>query len=282
MIKKIFIGIVSVLILAGISAGVYIYPSYSWMVAVKPVKYDSGLTIYVGGGNSTVLTSKDGSRAIIIDTKKRRAGKKLRKLVTAKDITIINTHIHQDHTRMNRLYPGAFVIAGNYSKEDWKKETGSCKYPDRIIMPNKDTTFYFEDEKVYIGNIGQAHTTNDLVIYLENHKMLVVGDLVFHRMHPALLKGDANCVAWINVLDSLSTAFDADVVIPGHGQITDKSGLLLMKDYLSSIYDAIGDTNKLLIAKKKYKYYFTFMNATGFDKNVNFIAKEKMQKAPAK
>lgn len=275
--KKILIAISSVFIIIGASAVIYVYPSYQWMVAVKPVTFDSQLTVYIGGGNTVVLRSKDGSHALIVDTKKKRAGKTLRKMIHAKDITIINTHYHQDHTRMNRLYPGATIIAGAYPKELWKKETGNGHYPDIAMNAHTDTTLFFDDEKVHIYNIGQAHTTNDIVVYFENHKILAIGDLIFHKMHPAMLHGDASCTRLISTLDSLYNAFDSITVIPGHGIITDKSAILQMKDYYQSIYNAIGDDKKIATLRKKYRHYFTFMNATDFDRNVEFIKKEKIQ-----
>ena len=72
----------------------------------------------------------------------------------------------------------------------------------------------------YIGT--PAHTTNDIVAYLPDQKVLFAGDLVFNGGTPFVLMG--------SVSGSLAAAervrsFDADVVVPGHGPVCDLSVL---------------------------------------------------------
>ena len=80
---------------------------------MEAVRVDDHMTVYIGGGgNSVVLYSRDRQKAIVVDTKYRRGAKELRRQVTARDITIIDTHFHMDHARGNRLDPQATVISG--------------------------------------------------------------------------------------------------------------------------------------------------------------------------
>src|SRR5664280_634091 len=94
------------LILVAIAAGgIYVWQSYQAFMKVETIQYDPQLTIYLGGGNSVVLTSEDGSAALVVDTKLRGAAEILREKIKAKDITIVNTHDHFDHVGRQSSLP---------------------------------------------------------------------------------------------------------------------------------------------------------------------------------
>ena len=240
------------------------------------------MTIYWGGmaGNSIVPVSEDGSKALVVDTKAEGDAKDLRKNVTAKEVIIVNTHSHYDHTLGNSLYPEATIIAGAYSKEQWASDTKQSKYPDQTIAPkdgksNQDR----KNETVHIYNTGRAHSWNDIIVYLEKRQLLVVGDLVFQDIHPALfLESGTHIGSWIKVLESLSEKYSIKTVIPGHGIVSDKSVIIGMKDYFIQISNAVNDPEKLSNLKKKYASYFSVPNMTGFDNTVTFIKNEKKTK----
>jgi hypothetical protein len=62
---------------------------------METLSLDQDMKVYKGGGcNSIVLCSRDGRKAIIVDTKYLRGAKELRKKVTAEEIIIVNTHFH--------------------------------------------------------------------------------------------------------------------------------------------------------------------------------------------
>jgi len=276
--KKVLI-IVGFLIVVFIAAGGF----YSWKIyqqfgKVETVQLDPQLTAYLGGGgNSIVLTSEDGSNALVVDTKMRKAAKKLRETVKANDITIVNTHAHFDHTGGNSLYPSAKIISGAYTNEQWEKETKkNSRYPDVALKSGEEKVINIGSEIVRIRNMGRAHTWNDVVVYCEKRKLLITGDLVFLDMHPAVFaKSGTNVASWIGVLDSLSKKYEIKTLIPGHGKISDQSALAVMKDYFVSIGDAIGKPDKQAELKKKYKDYFTLPGIFSFRNTTKFIEKER-------
>ena len=100
MKKKLIIAcsMVAVLLLAG---GLYVWYQYSQFQKVEIITVDPLLTIYKGGGNSIVLTTKDGTKALVVDSKMGSAARVLRNDVRAADITIVNTHDHSDHAGGN-------------------------------------------------------------------------------------------------------------------------------------------------------------------------------------
>ncbi len=172
--KKVLL-IVGLTILVVIAAGgIYFWKSYQDFIKVETVSHDPQLTIYLGGGNSIVLTSEDGASALIVDTKMRGAAQILKNQVKAKDITIVNTHDHFDHVGGNALYPQAKIIAGAYTKEQWDEDSDkTSRYPDVTLKPGEEKIMKIGSETVHIFNTGRAHTWNDVVVYLENRKLLV-------------------------------------------------------------------------------------------------------------
>ena len=257
------------------------WKSFNKSMEMKSTAFDKNLTLFEGGGgNSIVLTSEDGAQALIVDTKMGNASKALAAAVKAKKITIVNTHLHRDHINGNKLFPNATIIAGAYTPDQWRVSSAADRYPDKVIKPGEETICKIDSETVHIRNMGPAHSWNDVVVYLENRKFLVTGDMVFNQMHPAMFKqGGSNAALWVNVLDSLLVRYkDAKTVLPGHGALSDKQALTDMMEYFVSIGAAIGDAEKLIDLKEKYKNYFAIPLMTGFDKTVKFLENEKKEK----
>ena len=117
-----------------------------------------------------------------------------------------------------------------------------------------------------------------MIVYLDNRKLLVTGDLIFNGWHPALLKSDGCSVqGWIDALTRLIEEYDIDTVIPGHGPISDRQALLNQREYFVSIGEAIGNEVRLKELKKKYENYTSLPMASGFDKTRRFIEEENTQ-----
>ena len=139
------------------------------------ISLTDNLSIYLGGGcNSVVLTSKDKSEALIVDTKWFRRAKELRSAISASKITIINTHFHLDHARGNKLYPSAHVISGETNWRQWNIDTVHGKRPDAILKPGEVTSLRVDDETVLALSMGKAHSINDVVVYFERGTLLLL------------------------------------------------------------------------------------------------------------
>jgi len=276
--KKVLL-IVSLLIVIIIAVGgFYFWKIYQQFGKVETVQLDPQLTVYLGGGgNSIVLTSEDGSKALVVDTKMRSAAKKLRNEVKAAEITIVNTHAHYDHTGGNALYPSAKIISGAYTNEQWDNDSKkTSRYPDLALKHGEEKIIKIGSETVRIRNMGRAHSWNDVVVYCEKRKLLVAGDLVLLDMHAALhIESGANVASWIGVLDTLASRYKIKTLIPGHGKISDQAALAVMKDYFVSIGDAIGKPEKQAELKKKYKDYFSLPGMFSFRNTTKFIEKER-------
>ena len=249
---------------------------YRKSMRVNEVTVDDHLLVLEGGGgNSIILTSEDGSRALVVDTKMGSAAKDLAARVTAKSVVVVNTHLHRDHTGGNRLFPDATVISGSYSRDQWRKLCGKTRFPDILLQPGQDTAITIGSETVHLRNMGAAHSWQDVVVYLEKRKFLMTGDLVFNHLHPALfVQGGSNVASWIDVLDTLIDRYQPSRVLPGHGVLSDQNALREMKRYFVTIRNALGDPQKLAAARNAFREYHGIPMLTGFDKVVSFMEKE--------
>jgi cyclase len=142
--------------------------------------------------------------------------------------TLVNTHHHGDHTNGNCLLPFAAII-GQERCRSTMAETGIMR-PDGVFDPvdwgtlelaapfvtfERRLNLYVDDLLVELHHFGTAaHTTNDVVAWIPEHRVLFTGDLVFNGGTPFVLMGSV--AGTLIVLDRLME-FGAEVLVPGHG-----------------------------------------------------------------
>jgi glyoxylase-like metal-dependent hydrolase (beta-lactamase superfamily II) len=101
------------------------------------------------------------------------------------------------------------------------------RLPDLFV----DSLQYFNgpNRQILLVSKGAGHTESDLAMYLPDDKVLFAGDLVFNECHPYVPHGNiSNWKSWLEYMNSL----DAEIVVPGHGQIGNNYLIDQMKDYL--------------------------------------------------
>jgi cyclase len=151
---------------------------------------------------------------------------------------VVNTHQHSDHVNGNQFFPGAEIVAHPFcrqmviemaseippgAKYD-KREGAADGTEDRTLVPPDTTftdrmTYYYGETVVELIHLGIAHTWGDIVVYLPEHKVMFVGDLVVSRMTPWSHQG--HITKWLDVLDRI-LAMEVDLIVPGHGPIGGK------------------------------------------------------------
>ncbi len=85
---------------------------------------------------------------------------------------------------------------------------------------------------VELIEVGPAHTRGDTMVYLPEERVLFAGDVLFIGGHPILWEGPAG--NWIRALERIEE-MDPEVIVPGHGPITDKHGAARLKDYFVAL-----------------------------------------------
>jgi glyoxylase-like metal-dependent hydrolase (beta-lactamase superfamily II) len=87
---------------------------------------------------------------------------------------------------------------------------------------------------VELIEVGPAHTRGDTIVHCPETKTVYTGDILFIGGAPIVWAGPLE--NWIAACD-LIAALDADVIVPGHGPLTDKAGVAHVRDYLSSVLE---------------------------------------------
>jgi len=82
--------------------------------------------------------------------------------------------------------------------------------------------------EVQLIEIGPAHTSGDLMVYIPDAKTLFSGDILFIKSTPIIWAGPLE--NWLKALDKI-IELDVEIIIPGHGPITDKSGVKAVRKY---------------------------------------------------
>jgi len=243
-------------------------------------KYDKDLTIFIGGGgNSLILKNEKNDKILIADTKMMGSAKKMKKHIDniggSPEIVIINTHNHIDHIGGNDLYPESTLITGDLSDGPGSEVKDKIKKPDIKLKPGDEYKLTIGREVVIVKNMGQAHTFNDLIVYLTNRKILITGDIVFLGRHPVIMEsGGSDADKWIGVLNTLLRDYPAATIVPGHGDISDKSALITIKEYFEDIKGAAGDEKRISDLRKKYKKLRSMPFISGFMKTLTHFQKK--------
>lgn len=272
--KKRFI-VVPVVALALAAIATLSWLAFRKLMRVESVEIDPNCTIYLGGGgNSIVLTSSDGSEALVVDTKYFSGASFLRQKVNARGITVVNTHHHIDHIQGNARYPEAQVISAAVAEELRDEKADDSRCPDRRIAVGEEVVVSVGNERVHVLNTGSGHSAADCVVYFERRKLLAAGDLVFAGWHPPFTDPASSAYSWMRTLERLQNMYAVEVVVPGEGRITDKEGISTPKDYFVSISNAIGDQSLLEPIRTKYSRYSSIPFVSGFDKTVKTLKKD--------
>jgi glyoxylase-like metal-dependent hydrolase (beta-lactamase superfamily II) len=173
---------------------------------------------------------------------------------------LVNTHSNGDHTFGNQLVSGAEIIASNACAEEMKErpaeelaamqrnwrqlgEAGAFlhevmgskfKWDDvKNTLPTRlfdgELALKVGDKDVILKVVGPAHTRGDVLVHVPKDRTVFTGDILFVEGHPVLWAGPVD--NWVAACDQI-LAWDVETVVPGHGPITDMSGVQAMKDYL--------------------------------------------------
>ncbi len=89
------------------------------------------------------------------------------------------------------------------------------------------------DRRITLTELGPAHTGGDTIIHVPDADAVFTGDLLFIEGTPIVWASLSN---WIAACDRI-LALDPAVLIPGHGPVTDASGVRDVRSYLVYIRD---------------------------------------------
>ncbi len=220
-----------------------------------------------GWSNAGLVASTDGS--LLVDTLfDLRLTQDMLDAMTAvtntKPIeTLVNTHANGDHCYGNQLVTGAEVIASVASAAEMEglppaamnammqgdfgpqlnrylnESFGSFDFTN-IDPPRVDRTFEKEltvdvgGRQVNLIEVGPAHTAGDVLVHLPNENVIFTGDILFIDGTPIVWDGPVS--NWVAACDRI-IELGCDVIVPGHGPLTDATGVRGVRDYLNFVVD---------------------------------------------
>ena len=193
------------------------------------------------GGNVAVYITSEG--VILVDDKYERDHEAIDahiKSVTDKPVKyILSTHYHEDHSGGNAKYMGtAEVISTSMARRNIVNKVQSnaaiTPQPARVVF-TEETSVFLGGKEVRARHFGRGHTNGDAVIYFPALRTIHTGDLMSGNTPLIDYPGGGSVAEWAKTLDNAMAGFDFDRVIPGHGPITDKAGLLTYRNNVEKL-----------------------------------------------
>lgn len=85
---------------------------------------------------------------------------------------------------------------------------------------------------VQLIEVGPAHTSGDVMAWIPDARTVFTGDILFIEGHPIVWEGPLS--NWVKALDAI-LALNAEVIVPGHGPMTDSAGVKRLREYLAYV-----------------------------------------------
>jgi glyoxylase-like metal-dependent hydrolase (beta-lactamase superfamily II) len=206
---------------------------------------------------------------------------------------LVNTHANGDHTHGNALVANGEVIASAAAAREMAelppaalarlKAGGAAgelgdggRFFAEIFAPfdftrsrGRAPTRTFETRlDLRVGSklaelhmLGPAHTAGDVLVWLPAERTVFTGDLLFIEGTPVMWAGPVS--NWLTACDRI-LALGAENIVPGHGPMTDATGVRGVQEYLRYIdreararFDAgmTADAAALDIALGEYRHW---------------------------
>ena len=201
---------------------------------------DSLHVIVGGGGNVGVLITDDG--VVLVDDKFERHVPEILakvKALTAQPVRyVLNTHHHGDHTGGNPpLAKSAEIIAHRNARRNMEKNSqpGLPK-----ITFDSEPSLFLGGKEVRARYFGRGHTDGDAVIYFPALKVVHMGDLYLTGSPFIDYAAGGSAVEWDQTLEA-ALKLDFETVIPGHGAVTTREGLVEWRKKFATLRNRVGD-----------------------------------------
>jgi cyclase len=175
--------------------------------------------------------------------------------------TVVNTHANGDHCFGNELVTHAQIVSSTATRDEMAHVPpslleGLVKAPGEIgdVFREFFGEFQFEGvplrlpdrtfdgrlelevggRQVELIEVGPAHTDGDTLVHVPDARVMYTGDILFIGGTPVVWAGPLQ--NWVDACD-LMLGMDVDAVVPGHGPVTDKTGVAAVRDYLVWVND---------------------------------------------
>jgi glyoxylase-like metal-dependent hydrolase (beta-lactamase superfamily II) len=221
-------------------------------IAIRTLR--PGVHLLSGHANGNMLAVEGGNGLLLVDAQSADrvadADAALRGVTAAPVRVVVNTHYHEDHIGGNPHWvaAGARVIAQCRVAVQAGKDTTITEFGDWHRTPApaaalatqcvQDTLALAQgDVPVRLLHLPAAHTDGDLLVHLPSHNVLHVGDVMEIGSPPFIDWWAGGTVdGMLAACDrALAMADERTIIVPGHGEPTDREGLRAYRDMLRDI-----------------------------------------------
>ncbi len=193
------------------------------------------------GGNVAVLVTSEG--VILVDDKYERDHDQIMdriKSVTQQPVKyVFSTHYHEDHSGGNaKFLPTSEIISTRNARTnilEHKQSNGSLDTKPARVVFTDETSVFLGGREVRAHYFGRGHTNGDAVIYFPELRTIHTGDLMAGTSPLIDYPGGGSLAEWGKTLSNAMAAWDFDTVIPGHGPVTNKAGLMTYRDNVEKL-----------------------------------------------
>ena len=182
---------------------------------------------------------------------------------------VVNTHVHGDHTGGNENLGkmGVVIMARPELRARLVKPNpgaNGAAAPSApaaalpVVTYTTRTTVNMNGEEIQLVPIPAAHTDGDTIAFFPGQDVLMMGDYFRTVGYPNIDRANGGSLQ--GMLTGLQTAVDlvkpTTKVVPGHGTITDRAGLVAHRDLIVAVRDKVaplvkqGKTQEEVVAAK--------------------------------
>ncbi len=151
---------------------------------------------------------------------------------------ILSTHYHADHSGGNaKFLPTAEIISTANARANivnhLQSNAPAGVLPARVTFTDESAVF-LGGKEVRAKFFGRGHTNGDAIIYFPALRTIHTGDMMAGTTPLIDYPGGGSVVEWTKTLDN-AMKLDFDTVIPGHGAVTNKAGLLAYRNNVEKL-----------------------------------------------
>ena len=158
---------------------------------------------------------------------------------------LIDTHSHRDHAEGNVSFAdlGTLIFAhdavrARLANPPQGEAAAAIALP--VVTFADRVSFHFNGEEVEAFHVAAGHTDEDVMVYFKGSDVIHMGD-VFVGQYPIIDPGRKG--TYLGLLESLNAAIALagpnTKIIPGHGPIGNRDGMIEFRDVLLDIHDRV-------------------------------------------
>ena len=179
-----------------------------------------------------------------------------------KDIYLVNTHFHPEHTTGDLAFPAsAKLLRAAAQQEDvdemgmkWvaifanrgpalREQLHGAKFREPVEIFEKEKTLDLGGVRVKMVRLGPGHSRGDTAIFVEGDNVLFAGDLAMKQLFPAFATPQSRLASWLTSLDALD-AMRPVKIIGAHYDMGDASMISAYRGFLTALRDRVAEMKK--------------------------------------